>query len=339
MLEITGFSEGDPEFPTDYWPGIWDRLKYKGKNWGMPFEGSVTFFVCNDAVFEKAQVPVPTEDWTVEDILQWSPLVVTDSKGKNPGDAGFNRNDVSVWAVQFSEYPLWLQPVWIEAGTDIVSADKAKATVDTPEMLEVLNWFCKLFVDPPAGPLNPGPGAEVGMATNNLGAQFQGSWVLPSMEQLSQEKSLKWTWLPFPKWKKGGESRASWPEKELYLAKNSKADPDVPKAAYTFEKWLWQPQQQARWCVGSGYLPLTQGAFKDPLYQAAVNAKPWVKKSIDLFAKADSGWIWPGGQECHQLMYEMMQLIPGGSLKADGLKAALSDLQVRMQEVLDKANA
>jgi sn-glycerol 3-phosphate transport system substrate-binding protein len=63
--------------------------------------------------------------------------------------------------------------------------------------------------------------------------------------------------------------------------------PEVEQeAAWKFIKWLLEPEQQAEWFAGSGYLPVRISAYDLPAAQSAIAEYPLFRLPIDLFLEA-----------------------------------------------------
>ncbi|UCH86750.1 MAG: ABC transporter substrate-binding protein [Dehalococcoidia bacterium] len=60
------------------------------------------------------------------------------------------------------------------------------------------------------------------------------------------------------------------------------------EAAWKFIKWLLEPEQQAEWFAGSGYLPVRISAYDLPAAQSAIAEYPLFRLPIDLFLEAPS---------------------------------------------------
>ena len=56
-------------------------------------------------------------------------------------------------------------------------------------------------------------------------------------------------------------------------------------AAWTFIKWLVEPEQQAEWFAGSGYLPVRSSAYDLPAAKDIIARYPEFQIPVDLFAK------------------------------------------------------
>ncbi len=58
------------------------------------------------------------------------------------------------------------------------------------------------------------------------------------------------------------------------------------EAAWKFIKWLMEPEQQAEWFAGSGYLPVSHAAIDQPAAKAIVAKYPLYQVPLDLYAEA-----------------------------------------------------
>jgi sn-glycerol 3-phosphate transport system substrate-binding protein len=58
------------------------------------------------------------------------------------------------------------------------------------------------------------------------------------------------------------------------------------EAAWKFIKWLMEPEQQAEWFAGSGYLPVSRSSVDLPAAQAAVARYPLFQEALDLYLNA-----------------------------------------------------
>jgi len=56
-------------------------------------------------------------------------------------------------------------------------------------------------------------------------------------------------------------------------------------AAWTFIKWFTEPEQQAEWFAGSGYLPVSNSAYNLPAAKDIIARYPQFQLPVDLFAK------------------------------------------------------
>ncbi len=60
------------------------------------------------------------------------------------------------------------------------------------------------------------------------------------------------------------------------------------EAAWEFIKWLLEPEQQAEWFAGSGYLPVRVSAYDLPAAENAIAEYPLFRLPVDLFLETPS---------------------------------------------------
>jgi len=121
---------------AQWFPGTVDVLKYKGKLYGLPLKShpDAAFFFYNKTMFDKEGVPVPTATWTLDDLVEKAKALTKQSGGKT-----------TQWGVQVGT--TWYAPNIIARafGSDMMSADGTKATVNDPKTIQALTWYRDLF--------------------------------------------------------------------------------------------------------------------------------------------------------------------------------------------------
>jgi sn-glycerol 3-phosphate transport system substrate-binding protein len=80
-----------------------------------------------------------------------------------------------------------------------------------------------------------------------------------------------------PEGSPGVYTRSLW-----IMSARPKAEQD---AAWKFIKWLVEPEQQAEWFAGSGYLPVRNSAYNQPAAKDIIAQYPQFEIPADLFAK------------------------------------------------------
>jgi sn-glycerol 3-phosphate transport system substrate-binding protein len=58
------------------------------------------------------------------------------------------------------------------------------------------------------------------------------------------------------------------------------------EAAWKFIKWVMEPEQQADWFAGSGYLPVSRSSVDLPAAQDTVARYPLFREALDLYLNA-----------------------------------------------------
>jgi ABC-type glycerol-3-phosphate transport system substrate-binding protein len=338
LLPVQDFVDADPAFPRDWLPNVWKRYTHRdGKIYCMAEDGQATYFVLNQDMFDKAGIAMPGEDWTNDEVLDLGMKFTIDQNGKHPNEAGFDANNVKVWGVW--EYP-WANlcsAIWLHYGAAITDPnDHSKVTVNSPEMLEAMAWRCKQVLPPPNGPMHTTCELEPTFYDGAVAIRSEGSWSLVALENLTSKTGIRWVWRKWPAPKKETERMTFMGDTGMFLPKT---DADRQKGSWTWISWLFQPKQQARWCLGTGFLPLQEGALNYPTYQAQTKDRPWWGQSAEYMGHADPDhWGWYGSGGSKQAFEEMTCNILAGKVKEADLKAALTEVEAKCKKAIADAS-
>ena len=109
---------------------------FEGKRMAIDFAPSVSGWFINTTMFEKAGVPLPSEDWTWEDQLS-AALKMTADDGKQWG-MWFRKS----WDLDFWQYVAANSP---NQKTYYADKEETKVGYDTPEALEAFQWYIDLI--------------------------------------------------------------------------------------------------------------------------------------------------------------------------------------------------
>jgi sn-glycerol 3-phosphate transport system substrate-binding protein len=98
-------------------------------------------------------------------------------------------------------------------------------------------------------------------------------------------------------------------------------------AAWTFIKWLMEPEQQAEWFAGSGYLPVRNSAYDLPAAKDIMARYPEFQMPADLFTKtatttAALGPLIGPFQQIRDAVKNAIESMVSGSATPDGAMAA-----------------
>lgn len=93
-------------------------------------------------------------------------------------------------------------------------------------------------------------------------------------------------------------------------------------AAWTFIRWLVEPEQQAEWFAGSGYLPVRNSAYGYPAARDIIARYPQFQIPVDLFAKtattsAALGPLLGPFQQVRDAVREAIESMLAGSVSPD----------------------
>ena len=112
-----------------YSEDIANLMKYDGKQYGMPDRAGAMVLYYNKDMFDAANVPYPTKDWTREDFLEAAQKLTIKENGKT----------VQWGYYPSSWWPQWMQLIYQNGGA--LFDESGKPTFDTPEVREALQFF------------------------------------------------------------------------------------------------------------------------------------------------------------------------------------------------------
>lgn len=250
------------------------ELKVDDKLYGLPLLVDNRSLFYNKTVFDEAGVKPPT-NW---DELKSVAEQVTLREGGKLTRAGFSLDDLGLFSG-------WLG----QAGGTMLNADSTKTAFNSPEGVEVLNFWSSL-VD--AGVYQQGFGKGVNaFAQGNLAMGYDGPWALADLDKVD---GLEYG-VTAPVAGPGGDQGAGMGGFGLVIPKGAKNE----DGAWAFMKW-WttQPENDVDLAKISGWIPANIEAAHDPYflenehYSAFIEAldfakvRPTVTGYSDVEAKA-----------------------------------------------------
>jgi multiple sugar transport system substrate-binding protein len=142
LLDITDMLKADPVVGASGYfiePQETDRCTYKGRWYGIGSCWVAPHIYYNADIFEEAGIEPPSNDpdeaWEWDHFLEVCSQLTVDTKGKHPGESGFDVDNVDRWAVQ---WPTWWIPLhaavqsnggkWIDPATGLLAVDQPEAT-------------------------------------------------------------------------------------------------------------------------------------------------------------------------------------------------------------------
>ena len=250
-----GMSEEDLE---DIYPALLEYASWNGTLYSLPMEATNLGLLYNKDMFRAAGLDPdhPPRDW--DELLAFSKQLVRDTNGDG-------RNEQVGFAVPITPatgpqgpYMVWqfIPFIW-QAGGYMVDEESQNILYGSDEGVRALSFWKELYE---AQNLRSFTGDYVpAFASGRAAMILDGPWSLPRYPTLLGD--MDWDIAPLPA---GPAKRATIVAGE-YLAvfKQSKN----PEAAWTFIKWITEPDVQAFWSMKSGYLPMRKSVLDEPEYQ------------------------------------------------------------------------
>lgn len=175
--------------PDAYFDVTWYASTYKGKRWGLPWDGGSLVLFYNKDLFQAASLkePDPKKALTWDELVSLAQKLTVDANGRHAGESGFDPAKV----VQYGFDPArgYWQLYIYGAGGEVIDKD-GKVPIDTPQALAGLNFLADLLnkhtVAPSPKFSTPAP---LRWQDGNLAMAYNGVWNLASYRQ-----TLKFNW-------------------------------------------------------------------------------------------------------------------------------------------------
>jgi multiple sugar transport system substrate-binding protein len=250
VVDLTGTVNSGPTPWPDYWAPVRAAVTVNGQVRATPAVLDSLAVICNKALFDKAGLPLPAEGWTWQDFVTTARALTTvDGSRFGTGWPGTGDED-TVWRL----WPL----VWDLGGDVIAQNGRGIGFADAGERaLRVLADLARdksVYIDPKAGSEQM---YQV-FLSGRMGMVATGPWQLPDII----DGGVDYHVVPLPSFS-GRPVTISGPD-TWTLFDNGTAR---VQAARTFVTWLMQPEQDVRWDIEAGSLPLSRPTQERPEWQ------------------------------------------------------------------------
>ncbi len=190
LLDITSWLEADPELgKPDYFiqPQEKERCTIGGRWYGIGSCWVAPHIYYNGDIFEEEGIEPPSNDpeevWDWNTFLDVAKQLTIDSKGRHPGEDGFDPDDIQRWGVH---WPTWSIPLhaaiasnegyWLNPDTGLLELDKPPA-IEAVQAIADLNL--RHHVAPAAASFEQlGMDNTQMLETGKLAMAIDGSWAL-----------------------------------------------------------------------------------------------------------------------------------------------------------------
>lgn len=318
LEDIRPLAEADETFAEDQYLEVFYKqgVKEDGALFALPAYGTTQVMYYNRAVFEKAGI-VPEEIKTWQDLEQIA--------GKL---AASGQEDVFAWE------PMWNEDNLIDAafsnGAKFFSEDGTTVTINSQEWVDAWESFGKWIHEDKIMRIHyGGQGWEYWYSTmddavNGLAAGYTGS----SGDQADLDFSIVGA-MEQP----GFGSHPSAPvARALQFVMPGSDRTEAKAGAYAFMRFFGSPENQAKWSMATGYVPVQKATLEDETYQAYTEENP---HALVPFTQASHGSILPidptGGKIYDALAIAADQV----EIEHITAKQALDDAQKTAQKALD----
>lgn len=319
IYPMSHFIEGEnglaQEDLDDIYPALIQYSSWQGTLYAMPMEATNLGLLYNKDHFREVGLDPERPPQTWEELKAYARRLSVDKNG----DGRFERIGFFVPAVPADgpqgPYMMWQWiPFLWQGGGDLNDMAQTRVEYDGAGGVAALTLWKEIFEA--QNQRNFTNNFDVAFAAQQTSMILDGPWSLPRYPQLLRD--IDWGIAMLPA---GPAKRATVVAGEyLAIFKQSKH----PDAAWTFVKWILDPEVQAFWAMKSGYLPVRRSVIEVPEFQAYLAEHPAHKAFVDQmeYAQAQPPMDFKAVEIQRQIAIAIEQATVGGKDPATVLREA-----------------
>lgn len=307
---------------SDILPRVIDQFTVADTLWPMPFNTSNPVLYFNQRAFTAAGLDLADPPTTLAE-LEAASRAIVDAGAANQG-----------FALEMQSW--YLEQLFATSGAPVVDqangrdARATEALLDSAAGQAVFTWVDEMLSGGLAANVGRNPGGQdaflaiaSGDAAMTLGTSAAlGSIydVLASNPDLAAKVELGVA--PMPTIDGGGDGGVNVGGAALWLADTGT---DAEKAAtWDFASWLTLPAQQARWHIGTGYVPISKAAADDPAVTQLWLDRPGFRVAYDQLqaSTGPAGPVLGGYPDFREAVTQGLERVADGSDPVESLALA-----------------
>ncbi|MFT3890909.1 MAG: extracellular solute-binding protein [Anaerolineales bacterium] len=154
-LEDLMYADGTVK-KSDYNASLIEQITVDGQTMAVPFDNHGWMLWYNKSLITAAGLDPNALPKNGAEFIEWAQKLTTDVNGKHPTDVGFDKDNVQVWAHEFT-WTRYTEPttMW-QFGGGVLAPDNKTVILDSPESIAAIQYWhdlmYKYYVAPPAVP-------------------------------------------------------------------------------------------------------------------------------------------------------------------------------------------
>ncbi len=261
LPDVDSWLNSHPDIKSNLLPSLLAISSYQGKVWSLPWMTNNTAMQINLDAFQKAGVPIPSQDptktWTWDQFAEACKLIT-----QKAGMKGFLMNNNG------PGWDAWLFTAWIGTNGGTFLSDSGDPLFNSAAGVETMTFLQNLVNNGYIAYSDPGKGYDPsGWYSQKAAIMANGPWNFPDLVKLNQ---FKFTVVPYPVNKQPATNPGG---DQLFLFNNS-----PQKVTYEFDygQYMLTDDFQVKFNIESGNLPVTKSATANATYQAHLKQYPYL---------------------------------------------------------------
>jgi multiple sugar transport system substrate-binding protein len=261
IVPLDSLMDADPDFTAEDWNDFFEVFRqtntFDGRVFSFPFNKSVPVIYYNRQLLDSLQLR-PAETW-IEHRQLISDLA---HDGNQDGDY---LDDVDRWGTAFTVSTWMYECLLVQSGGSLMADDGLRTAFNSAEGVEALEFLTKLLHEDRTAYLSSGFEHQREFISGRIGV-IQGSIVSLAFMEMDMERRLESDLTvfdigvaPLPAGRQPGVIISGT---NVVIFRSD--DPARVTASWEFVRWFTEPDQQARWFAGTGYLPARASAVSHP---------------------------------------------------------------------------
>jgi multiple sugar transport system substrate-binding protein len=254
LMNLQPYLDSNPDLLKDVYPQTLQAYQTPDGYFGLPRDFQTIVLFYNKDMFDAANVPYPTADWTYDDLRAAAKQLTKDTTGDGKIDQyGFYSD---LWDMEL----VWSEAIWAYGG-DIISADHTKTLIGEPKAREAWQLFDDMMFTDKSMP-DTTTAAQFGGDPFQAGAAAMttiGHWAVPGYNTVT----FKWDVAPMPAGPAGKATSVN--SAGFVLAQGSKH----PEEAFEFIKFVLSTAGQTR---------LAQLGFAVPVLKSVADSSAFLEQ-------------------------------------------------------------
>ena len=266
LPDVDSWLNQHPGIKNDIFPSLITLSSFQGKVWSLPWMTNNTAMQINLDAFQKAGVPVPSQDpkntWTWDEFANACKLISerTNMKGflmSNGGDGGWDA---------------WVFHAWLGTAGGTFLSDSGDPLFNSSAGVETMTFLQSLVKNGWTAFSAPGAGYDPsGWYSQKAAIHANGPWNFPDLVKFN---AFKFTVVPYPVKTQPATNTGG---DQLFLFNNSQ---DKVNYEFDYAQYMLSDDFQVKFNIQSGNLPVTMSATNSATYQAHLKQYPFL-----------NGWI------------------------------------------------